>query len=421
MTARPFQSLRIISPTIGLYFVSTAVIGFAIDGGVYAVLLNLFLVRLGYGPELIGLVNSVGTLAFALACIPAGMLGGRLGTRRLMLFGLVFMLIGCLFLPLADTLPTTWQLPWLLVFILLIYLGLALYFVNTAPFVMDIVTAAQRNQIFSMQTALLSLASFVGSLLGGFLPPLIGSMLGMSLDASAPFRYALMVAGLAMIPAMLALRAARPASIRHEETPVQVDSALPTVVASIGGLMVIMALIRTLQVAGIGTVNTFFNVYLDSELHLPTAQIGAIIAAARLLGVPAALATSALTARFGNRAVVIGASLGTALSIVPIALVPNWGAAGLSFIGVVGLSWIRYASSLVYFMELVPPRRRATVSGIMEMAAGVCFTVIAFGGGYIIALFGYRQLFLLGAALTALSALLFWLSFRNRPSAQAAA
>lgn len=420
MTARLLQPFRTISPTIGLYFLSTSTIGFAIDGGVYAVLLNLFLVRLGYGPELIGLVNSVGTLTFTLACLPAGMLGERWGNRRVMLAGLVLLLIGCVCLPLADTFAPTLQLPWLLVFSVVIYLGLALYFVNTAPFVMDIVTAAQRNSIFSIQTALLSLASFVGSLLGGLLPPLIGGVLGVSLDSSIPFRYALMVAGLAMVPAMLALRAARPVPVHQEETVVPVDNAPVTVAASLGGLLVIMALIRILQVAGLGTVNTFFNVYLDADLHLPTAQIGAVIAAARLLGVPAALATTALTARFGNRAVVIGASLGSALSIVPMALVSHWSVASLSFIGVIGLSWIRYASSLVYFMELVPPRRRATVSGVMEMAAGICFTLIAFGGGYVIALFGYRPLFLLGAAMTAVGALLFWLFFRNRPTEQAA-
>jgi predicted MFS family arabinose efflux permease len=165
----------------------------------------------------------------------------------------------------------------------------------------------------------------------------------------------------------------------------------------------------------LAALTTFFNVYLDSELLLPTAQIGAIIACARLLGVPAALATSALTARFGNRAVVIGASIGTALSILPVALIPHWGAAGLSFVGVVGLSWIRYAASTVYFLELVPPSRRATVSGVTEMAAGITFTVLTFGGGYAIALFGYRSLFLAGAVLTGISALVFWLAFRRRP------
>ncbi|HEX5688658.1 MAG TPA: MFS transporter, partial [Roseiflexaceae bacterium] len=182
----------------------------------------------------------------------------------------------------------------------------------------------------------------------------------------------------------------------------------------IAALLVMMGLVRLLQVSGLAATTTFFNVYLDRELLVPTAQIGAIIAAGRLLGVPAALATSTLTARYGNRAVVIAATIGTALSILPIAFVPHWSVAGLGFVGVVGFSWIRYASSLVYFLELVPPSRRATVTGVMEMSAGFCFTAITLSGGYTIELLGYQSLFLAGAALTGVSALLFWLFFRNR-------
>ena len=67
----------------------------------------------------------------------------------------------------------------------------------------------------------------------------------------------------------------------------------------------------------------------------------------------------------------------------------------------------------IYFLELVPPAQRATVSGLTEMAAGICFTAMTFGGGYLIAAFGYRSLFMLGAVLTGLSALVFWRSFRS--------
>jgi predicted MFS family arabinose efflux permease len=134
----------------------------------------------------------------------------------------------------------------------------------------------------------------------------------------------------------------------------------------------------------------------------------------RLLGVPAALATSALTARFGNRNVVIISSVASAVSLLPLALIPHWSAAGLSFIGLIGFSWIRYASSIVFYLELVPPTRRALVSGITEMAGGICFTLITFGGGFLIARSGYQTFFLLAAAVTGLSALVFWLGFRGR-------
>ena len=413
MAARFVQDLRVLRPAVARYFVTIAVVGFAVDGGVYAVLLNLFLLRLGYGTEQIGLINAVGTLTFALSSLPAGALGARWGSQRMLLIGLGMLFVGCMLIPFADILAPTWRLPWLLVNEIVMYMGLALYFVNTAPYVLGVVSPAQRNQIFSLQTALLSLAAFAGSLVGGLLPPTLAGSMGMSTEQPAPFRYALLVAGLALLPAILVLRGARPGAVPPQAEPAA-DAAGAPAAAAVVGLLALIALVRLLQVSGLAALTTFFNVYLDTELLLPTAMIGTIIACGRLLGVPAALATSALTARFGNRAVVIGASLGTALSILPIALIPHWGAAGLSFIGVIGLSWIRYAASTVYFLELVPPARRATVSGVTEMAAGITFTVLTFGGGYAIALVGYRSLFLAGAMLTGLSALVFWRAFGRR-------
>ena len=72
MATRLFERLNRISPPILFYLIGTALVGFALDGGIYAVLLNLYLVRLGYGPELIGMINSAGQLAFALFSLPLG-------------------------------------------------------------------------------------------------------------------------------------------------------------------------------------------------------------------------------------------------------------------------------------------------------------------------------------------------------------
>jgi MFS family permease len=404
-----------LDPAIRLYLLVVALVGFVVDGGAFAVLLNLYLLRVGYGPEEIGLVNAAGSLTFAVASLPAGALGERLGSRRALMAGLVLLLAGGVLLPLADVWPAGPRLPWLIGTIALAYLGLAIFFVNTAPFLMGAAPVERRTQLFSLQTALLSLAAFGGSLVGGALPPLFAGLLGVDDSAAAPYRYALMVAALALIPAVAAVAAIRPrAAAGSDGTPMMTGGAALGAAAPILGLLVAMAVVRLLQVAGVGATTTFINVYLDAELLVPTAQIGAIIAAGRLLGVPAALATSWLTARYGKPAVVIGASLASAASILPLALVAHWGAAAVSFVGLVGLSWIRYSASIVYYLELVPPSRRATVSGVGEMAAGLCFTLITFGGGYVISLLGYQTLFLAAAAVTALSALAFWLAFRGR-------
>ncbi len=420
---RYLGDFRRLGPHVARYFVAIALVGFAIDGGIYAALLNLYLARVGYGPEQIGLVNAVGALVFAFASLPAGLLGERWGSRRLVIGGLGLMAACGVAMPLADILPAAVRMPWLLTTITGLYLGLALYFVNGAPILLALVTSDQRNQAYSSQTALIALAAFVGSLAGGLLPPLIAGAIGASLSEPAPYRYGMIIAGLAIAPGILAiaglpaddLRGA-PETPRAAPGPTPADPPLAKA-APIIGLLALIALVRTLQVAGLAATSTFFNLYLDTALHVPVAQIGLLLAIGRLAGVPAALITAALSARFGNRNVVIGATLATAFGMLPLAFIPHWAAASFSLMAVFSLSSIRYAASMVYFLDLVSPSRRATVVGVTEMAAGICFTSLTFGGGYIIALLGYQVLFLLGAALSALSALTFWGLFRGRGNA----
>ncbi len=80
-------ALRGLHRNVRLYFVATALLGFSIDGGIYSVVFNLYLVRLGYGPEFIGVVNSVGLLVFALSSLPAGALGAGWAIGRWLLRG----------------------------------------------------------------------------------------------------------------------------------------------------------------------------------------------------------------------------------------------------------------------------------------------------------------------------------------------
>jgi MFS family permease len=422
--ARRFRSL---SPTALLYLAAVTMAGFAVDGGIYTVVFNLYLLRLGLGPEMIGLVNGAAQLTFALMSLPAGALGERYGVRRMLVAGMALMVVGCLGLPLADLLPQQFQLAWLFGGEIVLYFGLALYFVNTAPFLIGVVEPAQRSGVFGLQSALLAVAAFAGGIVGGFLPGVFAGLIGETLASPAPYRFPLLIAGVGLIPALLAIRAARGGDA-HADAPAGGDAGHPgeaapalTLPSAVMLALVMMGAVRLFQVCGLAATTGFFNVYLDRELLVPTAQIGTIAAVARLLSAPAALATPLLTARFGNYRTVIISTIATTLVILPIALIPHWGAAGISLIGVVGLSSIRYASSLVYFMELVPRDRRATVSGVTEMAAGVSFTVMTLAGGYMIAWFGYQSLFLLGAALTLVGTGVFWLAFRRfqRPASAA--
>ena len=88
-----FQKLRLFNRNVWLYLITWALIGFSYSG-IFLVVFNLYLLRLGYGPEFVGLVNGVGLFAMALSSLPAGVLGKRWGSRRMMILGMSLMTIG---------------------------------------------------------------------------------------------------------------------------------------------------------------------------------------------------------------------------------------------------------------------------------------------------------------------------------------
>ena len=69
------------------HLINAAILAVTLDGGINTVLFNLYLLRLGYGPELIGAVNAVGMGMFAVACLPVGRLCERYGLLRIMRVG----------------------------------------------------------------------------------------------------------------------------------------------------------------------------------------------------------------------------------------------------------------------------------------------------------------------------------------------
>lgn len=173
-------------------------------------------------------------------------------------------------------------------------------------------------------------------------------------------------------------------------------------------LVTILTLIRLFQVAGSATAIVYFNVYMDTRLLVSAGVIGSIAAFGRLIGVPLTLAVPRMARRWGHVNVVIAGSLVTALCLLPLALVEHWLAAAIGFIGISATMYIRYTAFTVYMLDLVPKVQQSIMSGSGEMAAGFAFALMALGGGIVLASFSFRDLFLLGAALSLIGTLTFW-------------
>lgn len=402
MVASYLDTVRRFNRNLRLYLFATALMGFTYDGGIYAVIFNLYLLRLGYGPEFVGQVNAAGMFAFAMSAFPAGALGDRFGNHRLLLAGLWTMFGGSLLLAAVESGPLPLQTSGLMVAYVLLNIGLSCYFVNSVPYLMNITGSGERTAAFSVQSALISLAAFAGSLLAGFLPGYFALLFDHSLDEPAPYRYPLWLASILFTAGIWAIAAGRPTTDQPLHSPAVAVEIPAAAGRSVWGVIGLLTLIRLLLISGSAVAMIFFNVYMDAGLAVPTAQIGAAISIGRLSAVPAALLTPLLAARMGNGRVTVLASLGVVLCLLPLALAPVWYAATLGYIGAIAMSSVRYPAFMVYTMEIIPAHFRSVVAGASEMAAGLSFALLALAGGYIIVAGGYGPLFLTGATLNLL-------------------
>ena len=400
------QILGRFDRNVRLYLLSAAMVGFTTSGGIFNVLLNLYLLRLGFGLDLVGVIVGAGALLFALCCLPAGILGRRWGSRRAMIVGMSLMVLGNALIPAVEYVPVAWRAAYLLLARLPRALGFALYLVNSSPFLMGATDTRERTHVFSVQAALLPLMGFAGSLAAGFLPGAFAALLGFSADGPAPYRCTLFLASVLLLPSVLVLLATREVGDGTRQDSVDETGPAPV------GPIVMVALVTLLMVGGVGAVQSFFNVYLDQGLEIATPLIGALLAVGQLLGGMATLFMPLVSARWGPTRAVVATSMAAGLCILPVALIPHWFAAGVGFVLASAFAMMRFATFVVYQQEMVAVRWRALMSGAGNMAAGASFAAAALVGGYMIPLVGYSRLFLLATGLLAAGSLLFWAYFR---------
>lgn len=400
--------LRQFNRNVRIYLLTASLLGFGYFGFI-AVLMNLYLLRLGYDATFIGWVNGAPAIAFATFSIPSGAIGARIGYRKSVIAGITLISVSNLCLPLAEFLPGSSRDVAILMTRLFSGLGFAMYMVNANPYLVAATTPTERNHVFSMQVAVLPFAGFFGNVIAGVMPGLLATSFGFTLDQPDPYRYPLLIAGLLLIPAIMALTTTEDIAPESANDTVSGPKKISNAPYIIIGFLSLTAVFRMM---GEGAGRSFFNVYLDAGLGVTTARIGLLIAIGQIVAGPAAMAAPFLVSRFGKVPAVVASTFGIAGSLVIMALSQNWVGAGIGFMGIIGMLSIARAIINVVHMEIVPPTWRATTSGITSMAMGIGFSSMTLSGGYLITQIDYRGFFLIAAGMVSLSAFIFWAYFR---------
>ena len=370
--------------------------------GIQNLIKVLYLLRLGYGVEYVGLFSATGALAYMAMSLPSGALGSRFGARNTMLAGGIVTVVGLAILPFLEYVPSWLTNAWPIATQAVLSIGWSMYNVNLVPALMAMTTPYNRNDAYAMNSVSRGLGTFIGTISGGLLPGLFVYLLGQRIDNPAPYRLALWVAAVLGVVAVIPLTRVKPIERIAASEQNQPTGPFPT-----WPVALIVAHVY-LSMGAWATCQTFCNAYMDTNLHLTAASIGLITGVGQFIAVLAPLLAPGLARRYNNGWTLMVTTLGIGISLLPLVLMPHWLAVGIGLLGMQILSAIWMPALQVFQMELVPSQWRTLAYGIVSMSMGFTFASVSVVGGYMAAAWGYRSLFLLGVGISILGAALMW-------------
>jgi MFS family permease len=396
-------NLRLIGRDARLLIAAQTIMAFGYVG-MYSVLFNLYLLRLGYDPAAVGEINAIGRMGFALVGIPAGLLGVRFGPRPLLIAGEIIIVIGLGCAPMGEFLPELFQRTWLSLFYFLGFAGASLYFVNSTPYLMSVSGTRERSHVFSVIGTLMPLFAVAGSLAGGVLPGVTADLLGVTDAHPASYRYPLILAGVLFLLTLPLVMSTRYGASKSDEPAI---NPLANLSAAPWRPIVSMSLVMFLSSVGVGVTISFFNVYLDDGLSVTTAVIGTVTAATQLVASPASLLMPIVAARLGYARGFSWSRMIMALGLIPIALIPTLYAATAAMLIMASAAAISQQVFTLFSQSVVTDRWRSLMSGVTNTVMGAGWALTALAGGHVIKHWGYPTIFLIGSGATILTVVVF--------------
>ncbi|NPV61259.1 MAG: MFS transporter [Methanotrichaceae archaeon] len=372
--------------------------------GIYGVIFNLYILRLGFREDFLGLILSLSSVSVGLFAIPAAFICDRWGPKRTLLLSYAILSVSLLVLYTATTqeilvIASTAQ-----------GIALSLSLVTGATFMVENSSAYERMHLFSLYYVVYTLSMLLGNLIGGLLPSLLAGVLSSEQGDVMAYRLTLYLSLAATLLSVLPLCYIKGGKPKEKAAEKQL-SIYRSVIReeNVRRMVLVFCLIGL----GWGTSLPYFNVYFDQVLGASTAQIGTIFSLSQLVMAAGYFLVPVLTGRMGK---ILMASVVQAVSI-PFLLV----FAFTSSIIVAAFGYVmRYllmnmANPVLnsYKLEIVASEQRPIINSLSWMA---CYTFAGIGtyaGGIMMAGGWYCLPFLVTSAIYAATALLFYAYFRR--------
>lgn len=237
--------------------------------GIFMVIYNFYIRALGFNQEVNGQIISLTALATAIMLVPAGIMSDRLGRKRMMGFGIVASGIVLFLRGIVE--------PQHFLLIAGFATGITTAFlqVSTIPWLAENSSPRQRIHLFSFHAALITVASVIGSVLGGVLTDLF-SLFSTEIIS---IRLTLIVGSvfylIAIIPVMK-MSEKRPK--RNKDPNVKVNVRLFIKANKLGIKVIAFFAIAQLLIGfGSGLVIPYLNLYFADRFEISNSMIGVII------------------------------------------------------------------------------------------------------------------------------------------------
>lgn len=373
-----FQALTNFSTNARMYlafnFLTSLYIGMA------SVIFNLYIIKLGYNEQFLGLIISATMIATGVFAFPAAQVCDRIGSKK-------SLLISCILSSIVSFLLyiLTGQ-EWLLLLSLLSGIVSTVPTIIAAPFMVENSTADDRIYLFSFNFALFVVATVMGMAIGGYLPQVWSAMFGVDGGSILSFRYTLYASLAVSIVSIV------PLFFLKEKKKVCVEAPrLGAMLKELAGSNVVKRLVTISCLIGLGAglIVPFFNVYFSKMLSASTGQIGLIFALAQASMAVGAMAVPFMVSRIGKVKTVSLTYLMSIPFLIVLAISTNLYVAGAAYILRMLFMNMSVPISNSFSMEIVHSEEMASVSSLTSMGNYIAIAVSSFIAGILMSYGSY--------------------------------